>query len=246
LDGLGINEKILVQPILLAQLTDPDNPPPTDVLPELVQDTSKPSTVAPPIILQPIAITQLLSGQVPTPIAPVSNAVTGTLDPRPAHAHWSDVIRHPPTNVTHWTSGKGLPYHSLQNPAYIGAMQTLEQTSGPRIWEITRRAFILAGDRDGLSFWNGSRLTLSMKNLYRTLAKQNFCLVNYPADAPLPHHAGSSVGAAKGFSGLPETWLRKISTQLADPNAGLCFQKIEEQDGKFTLTSQATRLTDDW
>jgi hypothetical protein len=146
-------------------------------------------------------------------------------------------------NVPLWTSSKGMPQHSLQNPDYIHAFQTMLKNCGNRIWETTRRDFIVAADRDGLSFWNGSRLILSMKNLYRTLAKQNYTIINYPVKTPLPHHAGTELGAAKGFSGLPEKWLRKISNQLADKEAGLRFQEVTETDGKFYVSGQQSCLT---
>jgi hypothetical protein len=102
----------------------------------------------------------------------------------------------------------------------------------------TRRDFVTATNRDGLCFWNGSKIAVSVKNLYKTLAKYNFRLCNYPDNAPLPHHAGSSVGHAKGFSGLPEKWLQKLSNQPADKTAGMCFQEAKERDGKCCFPYQ--------
>jgi hypothetical protein len=239
-----------VQPILLAQLTDPDGPP-TEVhantAPDAPAGTSNRSIVAPPIVLQPIAITELLNGQLATPVAPISQAATGTLNLPPASTAGNDVLRNSPMAAQLPT---GHPRHSPQSADYRTALQAMQDNCGARIWETTRRDFILAAHRDGLSFWNGRRLTLSMKNLNRTLAKQNFCMINYPVGAPLPHHAGADhevkgfkLGAAKGFSGLPEKWLRKISSQLADPTDGLRFERVEEENGEFRCPSQETHLT---
>jgi hypothetical protein len=104
---------------------------------------------------------------------------------------------------------------------------------GPRLWEKTRRDFLLAADRAGLSFFTGQKIQLSIKNLYRTLAKRGFALVNYPEKTPLPHLAGTEEGggAPKGFSGLPTVWLQKISDQIADNALPLHFEAESTPNG---------------
>jgi hypothetical protein len=171
---------------------------------------------------QPIGISQLNNGETPIRVTPTSEIV-----------HGEALSTVPSTSANIHQQMERFSKYSLHNPHYRVLFEKMVKECGPRCWETTRRDFLCAADRDGLSFFTGQKIQLSMKNLYWTLAKRGFAILNYPTMTPLPHLAGTEEwgGDAKGFSGLPKAWLKKVRNQISDPELPLCFEQEAEPKG---------------
>ena len=185
-------------------------------LPEVVMDPPN----------QLIGISQLINGDsTPIRVAPISDPVHGNLPTVQDH-RTKALSTAPSTGIPHQPM-KGLSKHSLHDPHYRALLEKMVKECGSRRWETTRRDFLCAVDHDGLSFLTGQKIHLSMKNLYKTLAKRGFAILNYPIMTPLPHLAETP----KGFSGLPEEWLVKMQNQIWDPELPLRFEQEAEPKG---------------
>jgi hypothetical protein len=240
---MGVDRRIKVLPIVLAQLSNGKDPHSQalddieDMDVDLDDTGSKPptnasmATFAPAMMLQPLAVSQLVNNEKPIHVAPIVEPSRVTLPP--VHDHWTKALLGGPSTVTPYEPTKGLSNYSLNDPHYQVLFSKMVKECGARLWEKTRRDFLLRADHDGLSFFTGQKIQLSMKNLYKTLAKRGFTLKNYPINTPLPHHAGTHKwgGAAKGFSSILEDWLNKVREQLADNALPLHFEREPEPSG---------------
>jgi hypothetical protein len=240
---MGVDRRITVQPILLAQLTNGKDPQSQvrddieDMDVDLDDTGMKPTnnasmvTFAPAMVLQPIAVSRLADRDKPIHVAPIVEPVRVNLPP--VHDHWTKSLSAAPSAVTPYEPTKGLSNYSFNDPHYQVLFSRMVKDCGSRLWEKTRRDFLLRADHDGLSFFTGQKIQLSMKNLYKTLAKRGFALKNYPNNTPLPHHAGTHKwgGVAKGFSSIPEEWLNKVREQLADKAFPLHFEREPQLNG---------------